>query len=291
MARLTGGGAKKAKPNEPVTQPPKMAPKPNQRRQPDDAGTTKTSEGPKGRAITELAAVKAPRNSHAAATTTPTKTRAPSLATSPRTSSRTPGAELVAPPALTTPSPSRKSNVSYSPEEVDARFTLATRPTPPRSPKVMENGRCPHVCCEEFVFCGPNSFDRTRLGDGTDKYPGWRNYPKVCTGCKKDIKPGRKQANDEKNNITRVNANRPLQMCANACNHRDHPCVRSYCHDCGDLLKAFLNPNGSPTKAQDAKGRHVRTSNRKRTAMVHLNPGEKRLRNGDIVPANHARKD
>ena len=273
-----------------------MAPKPNQRLLPSPP-TNKTGEitspTPEGRAITNPAALKAPRNSHAAATSTPTKTRAPVRASSPPTQLASP-TQIV--PSQTndtagTPSPTKKVNREYTPNDVDLTCALAIRPSPPRSPNKMANGRCPHICCEEFVSCGPDSFDRTRLGDGTEKYPGWTNYPNVCTGCKKDIKPGRKRADDDKNNITRVNASRPLQMCANACNHRDHPCVRCYCFDCGDLQKAFENPNGAPTKIKDARGRQVRTSGRKRTMVTKLNPGEKRLKNGDIVPANHARKD
>ena len=215
---MTGGGAKKAKPDKPVTQPSEMAPKPNQRRLPSPP-TNKTGEitspTPEGRAITNPAALKAPRNSHAAATSTPTKTRAPVRASSPHTQLASP-TQIV--PSQTndtagTPSPTKKVNGEYTPNDVDLTCTLAIRPSPPRSPKKMANGRCPHICCEEFVSCGPDSFDRTRLGDGTEKYPGWMNYPKVCTGCKKDIKPGRKRADDDKNDITRVNASRLLQMC------------------------------------------------------------------------------
>ena len=157
----------------------------------------------------------------------------------------------------------------------------------PRSTRVMENGLRRVVCCE-YVFCEVGSFKPDRIGLG--KHKGWKNYPKKCSGCKKFIREGKQQKDDEKNNITRCNSKRPTWMCKNAYNHRDDECVSCYCFDCREIVKHKENPDGSPTKKKDAKGRQVRTSGRKRTAANQLNPGEAMLISGEIVPAVPAKR-
>ena len=194
------------------------------------------------------------------------------------------------PPSLVTPkkaSPKKKVNMLVDEADVGVTCSLASRASP-RQTRVMANGKRRVLCCQ-FVECQVGSFAPNRIGLG--KHKGWKWYPTKCCGCNRFIREGKQKESDKKDNITRCNTKRTTMMCKNAYNFRDDPCVRCYCFDCRDMVKQIENPNGSPTKAKDAKGRTVRVSSRKRTAANMLNPGERMLRDGRIVPAKHGRKN
>ena len=251
--------------------------------------------------VNNRAAVKAPRNASAmlpsikppttAPTTTPSKEASASKphTTAPTT---TPSKEASASkPHTTAPAatPSKK-NIPYSDNDVDSTASPGMAIyTSPRKYPIMANGRRAHPCCK-LTRCEKGSFDVSRIGNGKDK-PGWENYPRLCTGCTKDIKEGRQQETDEEMNITRVNAKRHAWMCQNAYNHRDHPCVTCFCFDCGDLAEKVMEQNATPTKPADPSNGNRRCSTRKRTSTRQCMVGEKKLKTGEIVPAEHGRRN
>lgn len=149
---------------------------------------------------------------------------------------------------------------------------FASKLSPPRSNKRMNNGHCPYVCrhdvATELIIFNDQHF--------TEKLMQQDNYPNRCAECKRPFSTGRKTKNDK---FARVNTNSPVYCCPNAMNHRDHKCVFARCSDC----------------ETGALAKQTGYSSRKRKQALHLNPGETlevdSRGNSVIVPSDEHQKN